>query len=650
MHTICCHRSNLGCIDELLGHYSIYSFNQLFIALTRMKKSSNNYATVLSLFNQWTQETSFRVSTSIVRPIELNPNIHSQLIHNSRYSRLFSTCRIVHSNASTVSTGGDMSTEKKTITTRIRRTGTRFSQAQKDLCDYFHSTRGYSLPDAEHLSKNTPVFLGKLVSKLKEDRSFDQSIGRLLRFHPINEFEPFLESIGLCPTKYKHLLPKNIIYLSDDPLLLENYHVLWSYGVPRIKIGRIYLESAEVFRYNEEVLLYKLKNYENFGISRAAIVKLVTCCPNLLVGEVNLNILRVYEKLSSLGVQFDLVIQCLSDRSKYNWSRVSEMLTFLDRMGFDKQALATLIKETPVFVFHESGKNIYLLVAILIKVGLKTDEILNLFVKNPRILIGNFVNILGHSVIFLTEIGMELGDIASIISTHPQILGTSPCRSSKSVLRHLSLPPKSLSDMIKADPSKFTSLACTRSVDEPVHIDEQLFLKAKTEFLLKLGFAECSDEMAKVVSKFRGRGDKLQERFDCLVNSGLDYHDVVKMIKMAPAVLNQSTDVLIEKIDYLTNKLDYPLESLVDFPSFLCYNMDRARLRFEMVSWLTDEKGLVTNTRGATKRSGGKFSLSYVLASSEKRFLKHFVDVKPKGKKHYEMLKKSILGSKGIAN
>ncbi|XP_078153128.1 transcription termination factor MTEF18, mitochondrial-like [Carex rostrata] len=363
------------------------------------------------------------------------------------------------------------------------------------------------------------------------------------------------------------------------------------------------------------------------------------------MGEVNLNILRVYEKLSSLGVQFELVIQCLSDRSKYNWSRVSEMLSFLDRLGFDKQALATLIKEMPVFVFHESGINIYLLVAILIKVGLKTDEILNLFVKNPHILIGNFVNILGHSVIFLTENGMELGDIGSIISAHPQILGSSPCRSSDSVLRHLSLPPKSLSDLIKANPTKFTSLACTRSVDEPVHIDEQLFLKAKTEFLIKLGFAECSDEMAKVVSKFRGRGDKLQERFDCLVNSDLDYHDVVKMIKMAPAVLNQSTDILIKKIDYLTNKLDYPLELLVDLPTFLCYNMDRARLRFGMVCWLTDEKGLVTNTRGATKRSGGKFALSYVLASSEKRFIIHFVDVKPKGMKHSEMLKKSILGS-----
>lgn len=583
----------------------------------------------------------FPFSFAIVRPIEVNPNLHSRLIHNLSYSRFFSSSRIVHSKVGAVRASGMSSTKKRTVT---RKNSIRFSQAQKDLCDYFHSTRGYAFPDADHISKNAPAFLHNLVSKLNNDGSFDQSISRLLRFHPINEFEPFFESIGLSPTKYKNLLPKSLIYLSDNPILLENYHVLCNYGVPRSKIGRIYLEAEEVFRHDEGVLMSKLRLYETNGLSKAAMVKLITCCPHILVGEVDINIIRVYEKLSNLGVEFVLVIQCLSDKSKYNWGQVSEMLTFLYRMGFDKQALATLIKKTPVFVFHESGKNIYLLVAILIKVGLKTDGILNLFVNNPHILIGKFVQNLGYSVIFLAEIGMEPGDIAQIISTNPQILGSSPCNSSDSVLHHLSLLPKSLSDMIKADPTKFTSLACTRNVAEPVHNKEDLFLKEKTEFLVKLGFAECSDEMAELSFKFRGRGDKLQERFDCLVNSGLDYHSVVKMIKMAPVVLNQSADVLIKKIGYLTTELHYPLESLVDFPMFLCYKMDRVRLRFEMVRWVTEEKGLMP------KRIGEKVALSSVLASSEKRFIKHFVDVNPEGRKHYAMLKKSILDSDGIAN
>jgi mTERF len=568
--------------------------------------------------------------------MEANPNLHSQLINNSSYTRFFSNSRIVCSKAGAVRTDRSSSKKKKLAAHSIH-----FSQARKDLCDYFHNTRGYSFPDAEHISKNSLKYLQYLCSKLK-DGSSDQSISRLLRFQPINEFEPFFESIGLSPTKYKNLLPKNLIYLSDDPILLENYHVLCNYGVPRSKIGRIYVESAEVFRHDEGVLMSKLRNYENNGLSRAAIVKLITCCPHILVGDLNIHVIRVYEKLRNLGVEFDLVIQCLSDKSEYNWSQVSEMLTFLYRMGFDKEALATLIKKMPVFVFHESGKNIYLLVAILIKVGLKADGILNLFVNNPHILIGKFVQNLGASVIFLTEIGMEPGDIANIISTHPQILGSSPCKSSDSVLHQLGLLPKSLSDMIKADPTKFNSLACTRTVAEPVHCTEDFFLKEKSEFLVKLGFAESSDEMAKLVAKL-GRGDKLQERFDCLVSSGLDYHSVVKMIRMRPAVLNQPVDVLIKKIDYLTTELQYPLDSLVDFPMFLCYKMETVKLRFEMVRWLMEEKGLVSKT-------GEKFAVSTLIACSEKRFIKQFVDVNPEWRKHYEMLKKSILGSDEIAN
>jgi hypothetical protein len=86
-------------------------------------------------------------------------------------------------------------------------------------------------------------------------------------------------------------------------------------------------------------------------------------------------------------------------------------------------------------------------------------------------------------------------------------------------LCQLGLLPKSLSDIIKADPTKFNSLACARSVAEPVHYTEDLFLKEKTEFLVKLDFVESLDEKAKLVTKL-GRGDKLQERFDCLVSSG----------------------------------------------------------------------------------------------------------------------------------
>jgi hypothetical protein len=71
--------------------------------------------------------------------------------------------------------------------------------------------------------------------------------------------------------------------------------------------------------------------------------------------------------------------------------------------------------------------------------------------------------------------------------------------------------------------------------------------------------------------------------------------------------------------------------------------MDTVRLRFEMLRWLMEEKGLAPKT-------GEEFAVSSLLTSSEKRFMKQFVDVNPEWRKHYEMLKKSISGSDNIAN
>src|SRR5664279_2304226 len=44
---------------------SIYSFNHLFTALTRMKNSNNHYSTVFSLFNRWTQSRGVSPSPNV---------------------------------------------------------------------------------------------------------------------------------------------------------------------------------------------------------------------------------------------------------------------------------------------------------------------------------------------------------------------------------------------------------------------------------------------------------------------------------------------------------------------------------------------------------------------------------------------------------
>ncbi|KAK4420998.1 Transcription termination factor MTEF18, mitochondrial [Sesamum alatum] len=159
------------------------------------------------------------------------------------------------------------------------------SDAQAALFDYLHCTRGLSFLDAEHISKNSPRFLGDLIARVEKEQDVSRALSRFLRYHPINEFEPFFESLGLSPTEFQSLLPRGLIFLNDDQVLLDNYHTLSDYGVPRSQIGRMYKEVNEIFRYEFGVLDRKLRVYEQLGLGRSIVIKLVTCCPLLLAGE-----------------------------------------------------------------------------------------------------------------------------------------------------------------------------------------------------------------------------------------------------------------------------------------------------------------------------------------------------------------------------
>ncbi|GMH21942.1 hypothetical protein Nepgr_023785 [Nepenthes gracilis] len=218
---------------------------------------------------------------------------------------------------------------------------------------------------------------------------------------------------------------------------------------------------------------------------------------------------------------------------------------------------------------------------------------------------------------------MGVHDIASIVRVHIQLLGF-----------HSLTGRNDLCQILKEDPLKLFSLASKSKSNKGIGVDvyqNPSKHQEKATFLLRLGYAKNSDDMSKALKQFRGRGDQLQERFDCLVRAGLESDVVTNMIKQAPSVLNQTKDVLEKKIDYLRSYLGYPLDSVVVFPSYLCYDMDRIHLRFSMYVWLRN--------KGAAKP---RLSLSTILACSDSRFMKYFVAIQPQGPTMWETLKKNL--------
>eukprot|EP00268_Persea_americana_P058214 TRINITY_DN7023_c0_g1_i4.p1 TRINITY_DN7023_c0_g1~~TRINITY_DN7023_c0_g1_i4.p1 ORF type:complete len:600 (-),score=86.75 TRINITY_DN7023_c0_g1_i4:663-2462(-) len=497
---------------------------------------------------------------------------------------------------------------------------TRFShiartEAKDALFDYLYSTRGFQFLDAEHMSNNSPAFLQNLLSKVGNGRDVRRSLSRYLRYHPINEFEPFLESLGLKPSEFSSLLPRNLMFLSDDDMLLENFHVLCNFGVPYSKIGKMYKEAIEIFRYDHGVLSSKLHAYEALGLSKPMVIKFVTCCPMLLIGGVDGALIRVLEELKCLGIECNWISDRLSDKITYDWNKILETLGFITEMGCSNNDFLRLLEELPEFLSDDSGRKIYVLVPLLLKLGLKVNVILALILKYPRVLAGDLSKNLWQAIHFMSELGMETEDIAKIVQTHPQALGScSSLKKPKTVLSEVKVGWKRLCDMIKEDPLYLSSLASQSNIKllRVMGDEKGMYLPEKITFLLKLGFVENSDEIKKAMKQFRGRGDRLQERFDCLVDAGLDCHDVSNMIKMAPSVLNQSIEVIEMKIDYLVNCFGYPLEAVIPFPSYLCYGIKRIKLRFSMCKWLGD--------RGVLRPM---LPLASILACSEARFVKH---------------------------
>ncbi|KAK9277656.1 hypothetical protein L1049_007202 [Liquidambar formosana] len=507
-----------------------------------------------------------------------------------------------------------------------------WAEAQTALLEYLHSTRSLQFTDAENMSKNSPHFLSKLLKKVENDVDFGRSISRFLRYHPINEFEPFFESLGLRPSDYGPLLPRNLMYLSDDGKLLENYHVLCNYGILRNKIGKIYKEATEVFKYDNGVLLSKLQAYEELGLSQSTIIKVIASSPSLLIGDVNSAFVEVLEKLKSVGIECGWIEDHLSEKNSYNWRQMQGLLCLFSKMGCSEEQIGGLISQHPELLFDGSGSKTSSLIGLLLKFGSKMNEMSLMFLQFPQIQVGKFVCNLRQGFLFLKEIEMEAKEIGIIVRSHPLLLGSCVLKKTNSLLVNLNIGKKRLCGIIKDNPQEMKKWVLGSRVKPIPNSGEDLKSQIeRTKFLLDLGFVMHSNEMKKALKEFRGKGGELQERFDCFVKAGLHRKDVSRMIKVAPQVLNQSKDVIDSKIDFLVNGLGYPISTLVTFPAYLSYTIQRVKLRVSMYNWLKDQK---------TVEPG--LALSTIIASADKIFLGNYVNHHPRGPQVWKDLKKQF--------
>ncbi|CAL5190268.1 unnamed protein product [Lathyrus oleraceus] len=500
-------------------------------------------------------------------------------------------------------------------------------EAQRALFAYLHYTRHYTLVHADFIAKNSPRFINSLISRVRvneTDDDFGWALRRYLINHPINEFEPFLESIGIKQRDLKLLLPKDLFFLcGDDSVLVDNFHVLFNYGVPRNRMGKIYKEAREVFGYGSGVLSKKFESYESLGLSKSSLVQLFVCCPLLLVGnEVDSQFVVVLDWLKRIGIETGWFVSCMCSKRTYRWETIIDSIELFHQGGYSEKQMYDLFKADPKLLLGGLRKKTFLVIGRLIKLGLDVNEICSCFREHPDMLSSPRMENLMLVIAFLYNIRMEQDAIAHVLYNYMHLLSRHSIKGYKMMSNELGVGKASLCQMIQDDPLQFFSLALKRKQKKNINefrYDPQKHLE-KTSFLRKLGYTDNSEEMEIAMKKFQGRGDKLPERFDCLVEAGLEYNTVVAMVKQVPSILNVRKTALQKKIDFLKNTLGYPIECLVGYPTYLFRDLDTIYARFAMYEWL--------KKRNAIDR---ELCLSTIVSTPEKQFVELFVKAHREG-------------------
>ncbi|KAF6151818.1 hypothetical protein GIB67_010392 [Kingdonia uniflora] len=510
--------------------------------------------------------------------------------------------------------------------------------AQTAMLEYFHNTRNLPFLDAEHMSKNSPCYLDKVIKKVGDDEDISKSLVKYFRYHPPNEFEPFFESLGLNPSVFRKLLPCNLLYLYDDEVLMRNYNVLCEYGFARVNLGKIYMEAMDIFRWGDGVLLSKLKAYEEMGLIRTSVIKVVGCTPSILVGSGNGDVVAVLKALTSLGFDDNWIEGCFSESNSYNWRRILGSIQFFSEIICSEEEFVKFLKKCPRYFFNGSECNFLTLIIMLSKCGVTMMEMSSLLLQFPQDRTEIFLKNLRQGLYFFIEIGMEPEDIKRIVCSHLVLLGSSSMKKKK---RHtlkilLNVGNKRLREIVKKDPHQVENWVIGKKIVPLPKSDEfQKSLAEKTKFLLNMGFTKDSVEMETMFKAVKGRGGELEERLECYIKAGLSRKVASQIVTRFPKSINQSKQVIEEKLDFLVNGLGYPISTLESFPGYIAFGLPRVKRRFSMHNWLKAEG----------KRNGvaePKLHISAIITTSETVFVEKYVKSHPNGLKIWEKLKNGI--------
>ncbi|KAI4356667.1 hypothetical protein L6164_000671 [Bauhinia variegata] len=509
-------------------------------------------------------------------------------------------------------------------------------EAQKALVDYLHGTRSLPFAYAEYIGRNSLLSLDNLISKVEfSPSSFPKSFKKFLRYHPINEFEFFFESIGIDYNDVPGLLPVKKFFFSEDKSLLDAASALSDFGFPWKMLGMLYRERSSIFRRSALELKSKLGEFIKYGFSYIQVAGICFAFPHVLSeqGQAGTETDALFTDLKTVFLDFGLAGSVeLNVDAWYGLCR--KIRVFYDLYGGKGKMGELLGRNKNIFIEH-SEEEIIQKVVYFRRFSVNKEEVALLLLQGSELLKHDLETPVISVFQLLEHLDLGSEDLKDVSENYPHVLGMNKMVNLPDVLRALNLHEwffnkikdgnhQLLLNYITSypigDPDKeyLDGLESIRVSRTPAHTFSKL------DYLHGLGFGQNAMTL-KILSYMHGSRSKIQERFDCMLSLGIEFSKLCRMITISPKILNQNPKALQRKVNYLVQGMGTSLEYLSIFPAYLNFDLEkRIKPRYRFHLWMI-EKGLSTRD----------YSISSLIASSEKLFVNRAFKIHPAAPKHW---------------
>ncbi|XP_015698720.1 transcription termination factor MTEF18, mitochondrial [Oryza brachyantha] len=514
---------------------------------------------------------------------------------------------------------------------RLRRAAVPAARAA--VSEYLHSTRCLPSSHADSIAARSPrslyAFLAGLpvVPSTVRTSSLPSLLRRHLAFHPLNELPFFLESIGLPPSTRSDLM-----FLADHPSLLPAVAALTHFGFPWSRLGLLF--PSILIQVPPDLITSRLASLVTCfrPLPRAAIIAACLAFPSLLENDLS----KVDRLVKDLGKVFGVLWPDLGPTNDIDaFLGVCRRIRIFYHAGAEFGSIGELVGSNNQRVFLElEEERIRKRLMFFKGLGLAKERLGRFLLTNPKVFNIEFCDVVISVPEYLIRVGLAVDEVNAAVEKNPYVVGKNLLQNLPGVLRAMELDHQFLQKISDGGESvrylfpDFVLEDASYDIEvERAFLDGMVKVKAdkraqhidiKLEFLKSIGYGE--NEIApKIIAVLHSNKETLQERFDFLLEKGLEYKMLCQIVSVFPKVLNQGKKMLNDKLNYMTKELGYPVEYLELFPAFLCFDLEnRVKPRYTMLRWLR-ENGLLRRT----------LAPATVLANSEKRFISNLYNVHP---------------------